>query len=117
MTVTDIDQSIAFYSEVLGMEAITFAGGRRALRFGDQKINLHRAGQEIWPHAQKPTPGSTDLCFITETPLQDFTSSLTSCSVSILKGPLTRNGAAGSLHSIYINDPDGNLIEIANSLI
>ena len=96
------------------MEPVAFADGCEALRFGEQKINLHRIGEEIKPHAQAPMPGSTDICFITKTPLQEIISHLTSCNVTIIEGPVKRIGAAGPLLSIYIRDPDGNLIELAN---
>ena len=114
ITVTDIEQTLGFYTRVLGMEADVFEDGRKALRFGEQKINLHKAGEEIKPHAQAPMPGSTDICFITETPLQQIMNHLTSCNVKIIAGPVKRSGAAGPLLSIYIRDPDGNLIELAN---
>lgn len=116
VTATDIEQALGFYTEVLGMEAVTFADGRKALLFGEQKINLHKVGEEIKPHAQAPMPGSTDICFITETPVQQIVSHLTSCNVTIIEGPVKRSGAVGSLLSIYIRDPDGNLIELANQV-
>jgi catechol 2,3-dioxygenase-like lactoylglutathione lyase family enzyme len=116
ITVQDIDETIAFYNRVLGMAAVTFAKGRKALVFGTQKINLHKAGEEIMPHGKNPVPGSTDLCFITETPMPQVISHLASCNVKILAGPLQRPGAVSSLLSAYIRDPDGNLIEIANKI-
>ena len=115
-TVQDIDATIAFYTRVLGMTAATFAEGRKALVFGTQKINLHKAGEEIKPHGKNPMPGSADLCFITETPIPEVISHLASCNVKILAGPWQRQGAVGSLLSVYLLDPDGNLIEIANRL-
>jgi catechol 2,3-dioxygenase-like lactoylglutathione lyase family enzyme len=116
VTVTDIEETLGFYTRVLDMESITFTDGRKALRFGEQKINLHKAGTEIEPHAQAPMPGSTDICFITDTPMQQVINHLASCNVAIIEGPVKRNGTAGSLLSIYIRDPDGNLIELANLL-
>ncbi len=116
ITVKDIDETVAFYTRILGMTAITFAEGRKGLVFGAQKINLHKAGEEIMPHSQNPVPGSTDICFITETPMPQVISHLASCSIEILAGPLQKSGAAGPLLSIYIKDPDSNLIEIANQI-
>lgn len=114
ITVHDLDETIAFYTSVLGMEVVTFAEERKALVFGMQKINLHKAGEEIQPHAENPLPGSADLCFITEMPMQQIISHLSSCDVSIIEGPIEKTGATGPLLSIYIRDPNGNLIEIAN---
>ena len=114
ITATDIGQTLEFYCRVLGMEAPTFANGRKALRFGEQKINLHKAGEEIRPHAQNPAPGSADLCFISETPVQNIISHLSSCNVPVIEGPVKKTGAAGPMLSIYVRDPDNNLIEIAN---
>lgn len=116
LTVGDIEASIDFYTRVLGMEAVSFAGGRRALSFGSQKINLHQHGNEFEPRAQDPTPGSADLCFITPTPLAEVVEHLTACGVKIIEGPVKRTGASGPLMSIYIRDPDMNLIELANYL-
>ncbi len=114
ITVHNLDETVAFYTRVLGMEAVSFAEGRQALVFGAQKINLHKAGEEIRPHAQNAIPGSADLCFITETPMQQVMSHLAFCNVTILEGPVNRSGATGPLLSVYINDPDNNLIEISN---
>jgi catechol 2,3-dioxygenase-like lactoylglutathione lyase family enzyme len=96
------------------MELESFGGGRKALSFGMQKINLHQAGHEISPHAKHPLPGSLDLCFITDTSLQLVIEWLKSCGSSILEGPVERTGSTGPLMSVYIQDPDGNLIEISN---
>ena len=114
LTVADIERTCAFYADILGVTAETFGQGRKALRFGDQKINLHRAGHEFEPKAEKPTPGSGDLCFIAETPLTEVVPHLRRRGVAIEVGPVERDGAAGPLVSVYIRDPDGNLIEIAN---
>jgi len=114
ITVYNVAEIIAFYTRVLGMEAMSFAGGRQALMFGAQKINLHKVGEEIRPHAQNTVPGSADLCFITVTPMQQVISHLASCNVTILEGPVNRSGATEPLLSVYINDPDDNLIEISN---
>jgi catechol 2,3-dioxygenase-like lactoylglutathione lyase family enzyme len=114
ITAFDLDRTIDFYSRVMGMEPITFAGGRRGLAFGRQKINLHQSGREFEPKALKPTPGSMDLCFITETPLDDVIGHLKSHGVAIAQGPVEKTGALGPMMSVYFRDPDGNLIEVSN---
>jgi catechol 2,3-dioxygenase-like lactoylglutathione lyase family enzyme len=114
LTAHDVDRTIEFYSRVLGMEPVTFAGGRRGLAFGRQKINLHQAGREFDPKALKPTPGSLDLCFITETPLAEVIERLESEGVAIAQGPVPKTGALGPMTSVYFRDPDGNLIEVSN---
>lgn len=114
LTVKDIDATVAFYSRVLGMDTITFAGGRKAISFGTQKINLHQAGREFEPKAQQPTPGSADLCFLTSVPLSDVVSHLAACQVAVLEGPVQRTGATGPILSVYFRDPDMNLIEVSN---
>ena len=98
----------------MGMEVVTFAGGRRALHFGAQKINLHEYGHEFEPKAEQPTPGSADLCFITHTPLAEVVAHLNVCGVAILEGPVPRTGATGRIMSVYFRDPDQNLIEVSN---
>jgi len=122
LTVEDIATTCAFYTKVLGMKEITFSGGqaggqtgvRKALAFGNQKINLYEYGNEIDPKAAFPLPGSADLCFITKVPLSEAIEHIRSCGVNILEGPVTRTGAAGSIVSIYLRDPDKNLIEVSN---
>jgi catechol 2,3-dioxygenase-like lactoylglutathione lyase family enzyme len=114
LTVTDLDQSADFYQRVLGMRSVTFGAGRRALEFGTSKINLHQAGQEITPHAAQPTGGSADLCLITTNPPGEVLAHLDSQHVPVEEGPVPRTGALGPITSIYIRDPDGNLIEIAS---
>ena len=114
ITAFDLERTIGFYARVLGMEPITFAGGRRALAFGRQKINLHQAGREFEPKALKPVPGSMDLCFVTETPLAEVAAHLKSCGVAIAEGPVAKTGALGPMMSVYFRDPDGNLIEVSN---
>jgi catechol 2,3-dioxygenase-like lactoylglutathione lyase family enzyme len=114
LTVFDLQRTCDFYSRVLGMKVETFGEGRTALKFGRQKLNLHVYGKEFVPKALKPTPGAIDLCFITETPLDDVMAHIKACDVKIAEGPVPKTGAMGALKSIYIRDPDGNLIEISN---
>jgi len=115
LTVQDIQTTSEFYSRVLGMRVVTFAEERKALQFGNQKINLHQKGKEIDPKAQRPTPGSADLCFLTLLPLEQVMAHLQSCNVSLLLGPVERTGATKSLVSLYFRDPDGNLLEVSNA--
>jgi catechol 2,3-dioxygenase-like lactoylglutathione lyase family enzyme len=114
LTVFDVDRTLEFYRRVLGMEPITFAGGRRGLAFGRQKLNLHQAGREFEPKALKPTPGAIDLCFATETPLEEVVAHLRACGVVIAEGPVRKTGALGPMMSVYFRDPDGNLVEVSN---
>lgn len=114
LTVASVEATCSFYARVLGMEVIEFGQGRRALRFGDQKINLHQAGQEFEPKAQHPTPGSADLCLIAATPVASVISHLKACGVPVLEGPVRRTGARQAIVSVYFRDPDGNLIEVSN---
>ncbi|MEK9725635.1 MAG: VOC family protein [Rhodospirillaceae bacterium] len=116
LTVADIDATCDFYGRVLGMERVTFAGGRTALAFGNQKINLHPAGNEYDPKAVTPMPGSGDLCFIAATPLDDVIAHLKAEGVEIIEGPAEKSGATGPIFSVYFRDPDGNLIEVSNPL-
>ena len=114
LTVADPERTIAFYQEILGMRAVTFGQGRRALEFGHNKINLHKAGSEFSPHAARPTPGSADLCFVTAAPLDRVIAHLKVKGVDIVAGPVPRTGASGPITSVYIRDPDRNLLEIAS---
>ena len=114
LTVADVSATAAFYQRVLGMHPITFGDGRRALTFGNQKINLHEAGRELRPFAARPTPGSADLCFNTSTPLSEVVTTLTNLGVPVEEGPVPRTGATGPIVSVYLRDPDGNLIELSN---
>jgi catechol 2,3-dioxygenase-like lactoylglutathione lyase family enzyme len=119
LTVRDIDATCTFYEQALGMRRVTFAacgGTRTALAFGRQKINLHLAGREFEPKARVATPGSADLCFIAATPLDAVQRHIESLGIAIEEGPVPRTGALGPLLSIYLRDPDGNLIEISNEV-
>jgi len=116
LTVRDIEKTIDFYVGVLGMEQRIFKDGRSALHFADQKINLHEFGNEFEPKATTPTPGSADLCLMTTTPIPIVEKHLSDLNVAIEQGPVERTGATGPIMSVYIRDPDGNLIEISNRL-
>jgi catechol 2,3-dioxygenase-like lactoylglutathione lyase family enzyme len=113
LTVANIEVSVAFYTSTLGMEVVTF-GNRKALRFGEQKINLHQAGKEFEPKAARPTPGSADFCLITKSPLEEVIAHLEALHHVIEVGPVDRDGAVGKIRSIYLRDPDFNLVEISN---
>jgi catechol 2,3-dioxygenase-like lactoylglutathione lyase family enzyme len=114
LTVADIGETCDFYGRVLGMEKIVFAGGRVALGFGSQKINLHPAGNEYDPRAKNPVPGSADFCLISETPIGEVIAHLGACGVNIIEGPVAKTGAVGALTSVYFRDPDDNLVEVSN---
>ena len=114
LTVADLDATIAFYTRVLGMEVVTFGAGRRALTFGDSKINLHEAGREFEPKARQPMPGSGDLCFIMDEPIAEVVTRLAEDGVVLEEGPVERTGATGPIMSCYLRDPDGNLLELSN---
>lgn len=113
LTVKDIEQTIQFYTEVLGMKAIVFGAGRKALTFGNQKINLHEKGKEFEPKASIPTCGSADLCFITTTKIELVKLELEKRGIKIIEGIVERTGAIGRIESIYVRDPDNNLIELS----
>tara|TARA_R110000803_G_scaffold187712_1_gene250062 strand:- start:83 stop:466 length:384 start_codon:yes stop_codon:yes gene_type:complete len=113
LTVRDIDATCDFYAIALGMERIDFGAGRTALKFGQQKINLHRAGHELEPKSAKPTPGSGDFCLITKTPINDVVAHLKSVGIVIEYLPSPRTGAIGPIMSVYFRDPDDNLIEVS----
>lgn len=114
LTVADIDVTCSFYSEVLGMSVVEFGNGRKALQFGNQKINLHQKGKEFEPKASQPVPGSADLCFIADTFIEIVLQELSDKGVNIVSGIVERTGATGPILSIYLRDPDMNLIEISN---
>ena len=118
LTVSDIQATVAFYTNVLGMRAQDFrpADGsiRKALTFGAHKINLHDAAAPFAPHAATPAPGTADLCFLSDTPLDAWTAHFAALGVAVITGPVARTGATGPILSLYIHDPDGNLIEVAN---
>lgn len=116
LTVANVERTCEFYARVLGMGVAVFGEGRKALSFGIQKINLHEAGHEFEPKAKAPTPGSGDLCFIAATPLDSVIAHLQHCGVAVEEGPVQRTGATGALRSVYIRDPDGNLVEISEPL-
>lgn len=116
LTVASIETACEFYSRVLGMEVRTFAEGRTSLHFGTSKINLHQAGHEFEPKAERPTPGSADVCLIAATPLEQVVVHLRATGVAIIEGPVRRTGATGTINSVYFRDPDGNLIEVSNYL-
>jgi catechol 2,3-dioxygenase-like lactoylglutathione lyase family enzyme len=114
LTVADLDATTGFYRRVLGMEAVTFKGGRRALAFGTSKINLHQVGHEFEPKAAHPGAGTADLCFIVDEPIEQVRAELIASGVEIEEGPVERTGATGPILSVYLRDPDGNLIELSN---
>jgi catechol 2,3-dioxygenase-like lactoylglutathione lyase family enzyme len=117
LTVRDLEATVAFYTRVLGMQAVRFGAGRQALAFGSQKINLHLAGHEFEPKAHRPAPGSADLCLLTSVPMTQVQEHLARCGVTIEEGPVQRTGATGPIWSVYVRDPDLNLIEIANPML
>jgi catechol 2,3-dioxygenase-like lactoylglutathione lyase family enzyme len=113
-TVKDIKATCEFYTRVLGMEVVTFGEGRKALVFGSQKINLQQSGRESNLIAEKPTPGSADICFVTSVPVPEVIAHLNCCGVRLVGGPVERNGARGMMTSVYFRDPDLNLVEVSN---
>ncbi|MEM0944625.1 MAG: VOC family protein [Pseudomonadota bacterium] len=113
LTVRSLEATRAFYCDTLGMDWISFGEGRHALGFGVQKINLHVAGAEFEPKAAHPTPGSADLCFLVARPLAEIEAALAAAEIPLLEGPVPRTGATGPIQSLYVRDPDGNLIELS----
>lgn len=116
LTVRDIPASVAFYSRVLGMREVVFGENRHALAFGRCKLNLHQAGREFEPKAARPAPGAVDLCLLAQTPIADIVRHLAAHDVAIEQGPVERTGAQGPILSVYVRDPDGNLIELSHPL-
>lgn len=114
LTVKSIDDTVYFYTDILGMKAEVFGEGRVALKFGSQKINLHQLGKEFEPKANCPTPGSADLCFITDLAIQEAFEHVAAKGVSIIEGIVARTGAVGPIQSFYFRDPDNNLIEVSS---
>ncbi|MDR6942594.1 VOC family protein [Mucilaginibacter pocheonensis] len=113
LTVKDIEATCAFYTNVLGMEVETFGGGRKALKFGNQKLNLHQKDNEFEPKAHMPTPGAIDICFITTDVIGLLKTELENKNIQT-QGIFERTGATGKIQSIYFRDPDQNLIEVSN---
>ncbi|WP_308004667.1 VOC family protein [uncultured Chryseobacterium sp.] len=114
LTVADIEKTVDFYTSILGFEVVTFGENRKALTFGNQKINLHQKGKEFEPKAEHPTCGSADLCFISETDIHEVLKELKEKNIEIIEGIVERTGALGKIQSVYFRDPDLNLIEISN---
>lgn len=114
LTVADIDKTIEFYTHIMGFEVVTFGENRKALIFGNQKINLHQKGHEFEPKAETPTCGSADLCFIAETDVHEIMEELRQKNIEIIEGIVDRTGAVGKIKSVYFRDPDYNLIEVSN---
>jgi catechol 2,3-dioxygenase-like lactoylglutathione lyase family enzyme len=112
LTVSDPEATVAFY-ERLGMRLEEFGEGRLSLRFGEQKINLHVAGSEFEPHAVRPVPGSADVCLLLEGPLADAQRDLEAAGIPVELGPIERTGATRAIRSVYVRDPDGNLVELS----
>ena len=113
LTTAHTEQCIDFYTRVLGMKFERFGEGRMALKFGGQKINLHEKGKEFEPRAALAAPGTLDICFIASLPLEEVIARLAACNVPIIEGPVMKTGAQGPIRSLYVRDPDGNLVEIS----
>ena len=113
LTTARTAECIDFYTRVLGMKFERFGQGRMALKFGVQKINLHEKGREFEPKATVALPGTLDICFIASLPLDDVIARLAACNVPIIEGPVMKTGAQGPIRSVYVRDPDGNLVEIS----
>ena len=113
LTVNNIEVTVDFYTRILGMQKEIFSGGRVALKFAQQKINLHQKGSEFMPNATTAVPGSADLCMLIDCNLLDAMQVLQDSGVDIIEGPVPRTGATGPIDSIYFRDPDGNLLELS----
>jgi len=117
LTTARTGECIDFYTRVLGMKLERFGEGRMALKFGGQKINLHERGKEFEPKAMAALPGTLDICFIAAVPLKDLIARLAACNVPIIEGPVMKTGALGPIRSVYVRDPDGNLVEISEQAV
>jgi catechol 2,3-dioxygenase-like lactoylglutathione lyase family enzyme len=117
LTTAHTEQCIDFYTRVLGMEFERFGEGRMALKFGAQKINLHEKGREFSPRATLAAPGTLDICFIAAVSLKDVIARLVAAGVPIVEGPVAKTGARGPIRSVYVRDPDGNLVEISEQAV
>jgi len=122
ITVSDMKKTIHFYSDILGMEINQFYSKsdntyRKSLKFGKQKINLHEASNPYKPNAEVALPGTLDICFLTDEPLSHWIKIFNKNNVTIESGPILKTGASGPIESIYVRDPDKNLIEISNQII
>lgn len=114
LTVANIDKTVVFYTDILNFQVVTFGNNRKALTFGNQKINLHQKGHEFEPKACEPTCGSADLCFISATDIETVVEELKQKNIEIIEGIVDRTGALGKIRSVYFRDPDMNLIEVSN---
>ncbi|WP_331235874.1 VOC family protein [Natronorarus salvus] len=112
LTVADPERTCAFYERAVGAERVEF-DGRVALRIGEQKVNLHVAGDEYDPHADEPVPGSGDFCVLVSTPIEEVRVHLDEVGIEVIHGPAEKVGTHGPLRSVYVRDPDGNLVELA----
>jgi catechol 2,3-dioxygenase-like lactoylglutathione lyase family enzyme len=117
LTTAHTEQCVDFYTRVLGMKFERFGEGRMALKFGSQKINLHEKGREFAPRATLAAPGTLDVCFIAALPLKDVIARLVAAGVPIVEGPVAKTGARGPIRSVYVRDPDGNLVEISEQAV
>jgi len=113
LTTAHTERCVDFYTRVLGMKFERFGQGRMALKFGSQKINLHEKGREFEPKATVALPGTLDVCFIAAAPLEKVIARLAECGVPVIEGPVAKTGAQGPIRSVYVRDPDGNLVEIS----
>jgi len=117
LTTAHTEECIDFYTRVLGMTFERFGEGRMALKFGGQKINIHEKGREFEPRATLAAPGTLDICFIADVPLDRVIERLASCKIRIIEGPVMKTGARGPIRSVYVRDPDGNLVEISEQAV
>lgn len=113
LTCASVEETVRFYRDILGFEEVTFGNARKAVKGGSQKINLHQAFAEITPHAAHPTPGSGDICLVYEGNLDEIEAHVRAAGVEIEEGPVDRTGAMGPIRSLYIRDPDQNLVELS----